>query len=188
MGPVQRFLKKYQKNVFHLLLEEYLGFLTRSLPGIEGMIVRRGIYRLLCKKLGKSSLIYAGAYLTHAYGIEIGDKFSINSGALIDGRGRIKIGNGVMVGPNSVIVSSRHQFEKTDIPMTSLDHIMQPVAIDDDVWIGALAFVKGGVRIGKGAVISAGTAVLADVPEYAIVTGVPAIITGYRKDKLGKDN
>lgn len=182
MGPIQRFLKKYQKNILHLMLEEYLGFLTRSLPGIEGMIIRRCIYRSLCKKMGKSSLIYAGVYLTHTYGIEIGDKFSINSGALIDGRGGVTIGNGVMIGPNSVIVSSRHQFERTDALMTSLDHVMQPIIIEDDVWIGAIAFVKGGVRIGKGAVISAGASVIKDVPDYSIVSGFPAEITGSRKN------
>lgn len=181
MGPFERFSKKYKGKLLHLWAEEYLGFVTRSLPGAEGIIIRRLVYRSLCKSLGKSSLIYAGVYLTHTYGLEIGKNFSINSGALVDARGGIKIGDYVMVGPQTVIVSSRHQFGDANVPMTSLDHIMQPVVIEDDVWIGALTFIKGGIRIGRGSIISAGASVVDDISEYSIVSGVPAKITGYRK-------
>ena len=165
------------------MLEEYVGFITRSLPGIEGMIIRRLVYHYLCKKLGKSALIYQGVYLTHTYGIEIGNYFSINTGALIDGRGGITIGDCVMIGPNTVIVSSSHQFDEVNVPMTSVDHIMQPLIIEDDVWIGANTFIKGGSKIGKGAVLAAGAVVIRDVPEYKIVGGVPAKIIGDRKDR-----
>ena len=181
MGPFERFSKKYKGKLLHLWVEEYLGFVTRSLPGAEGILIRRLVYRSLLKSFGKSSLIYAGVYLTHTYGIEIGNNFSINSGALVDGRGGIKIGNHVMVGPYSVIVSSRHQFEQTDVPMTALDHVMQPVIIEDDVWIGTQAFIKGGITIGRGSVVSAGAKVISDVPDFAVVAGVPANVTGSRK-------
>jgi len=181
MGPFERFSKKYKGRLLHLWMEEYLGFITRSLPGPEGVFTRRLVYRRLCKKLGTSSLIYSGVYLTHTYSLEIGNNFSINSGALVDARGGIKIGNHVMVGPHSVIVSSRHQFEQTDVPMTSLDHVMQPVVIGDDVWIGAQAFIKGGITIGKGSVVSAGAKVMDDVQEYSIVAGIPAQIVANRK-------
>ena len=188
MKPVKRFLKKYKGNIIHLLLEEYLGFITRSLPGIEGMLIRKLVYHCLCKKLGKSALIYSGVYLTHTYGIEIGNYFSINTGALIDGRGGITIGDSVMIGPNAVIVSSSHQFDKVNVPMTSLDHIMQPLIIENDVWIGANTFVKGGLKIGKGAILAAGAVVEKDVPEYKIVGGVPAKIIGDRRDRFKIEN
>lgn len=48
------------------------------------------------------------------------------------------------------------------------------IAIGNDVWIGARVFVRDGVRIGHGAIIAAGAFVVADVPDYAIVGGVPA--------------
>jgi acetyltransferase-like isoleucine patch superfamily enzyme len=65
--------------------------------------------------------------------------------------------------------------------MTSLDHILKPVVIEDDVWIGAHVFIRGGVRIGKGAVIAAGAVVVEDVMEYQIVGGVPAKVIGDRE-------
>ena len=48
------------------------------------------------------------------------------------------------------------------------------VEIGSDVWIGARAIILGGVRIGHGAMIAAGSVVTKDVDDYAIVGGVPA--------------
>jgi acetyltransferase-like isoleucine patch superfamily enzyme len=53
--------------------------------------------------------------------------------------------------------------------------------VEDDVWVGHNAIVLPGCsRIGRGAVIGAGTIVRADVPPYAIVAGVPGKIVRYR--------
>ena len=46
--------------------------------------------------------------------------------------------------------------------------------VGDDVLIGANAVVLEGVEIGKNAVIAAGAVVVKDVPENAVVAGVPA--------------
>ena len=182
MGPIERFIKKYRGNLFHLVLEEYAGFFTRNLPSIEGIMIRKIIYRALCKGLGKDALIYPGVYLTHTYGLEIGERFSVNSGAVLDGRGGIKIGDSVMVGPHAVLVSSAHQHRNIDTPMSSRDHTMQPLVIGDDVWIGANAFIKGGITISRGVVIAAGSSVLNDIGEYKIAGGTPARVIGDRRD------
>jgi maltose O-acetyltransferase len=175
---VERFIKKYKNNLIHLLLEEYAGFFVRHLPSIEGIVIRRMIYRSLFKKLGKNALIFGGVYLTHTYGIEAGDQFSISSGAVLDGRGGIRIGNSVMIGSHAVLVSSSHPYRNIDVPMRSCDHIMQPLTIQDDVWIGANVFIKGGINIGCRVVIGAGSIVIKDVPDNKIVGGVPARIIG----------
>lgn len=52
--------------------------------------------------------------------------------------------------------------------------------IGHDVWIGVSVLIKGGVKIGNGAVIAMGSVVTKDVPPYAIVAGVPAKIIKYR--------
>ncbi|MDP3684894.1 MAG: DapH/DapD/GlmU-related protein, partial [Ignavibacteria bacterium] len=49
-----------------------------------------------------------------------------------------------------------------------------PVVVEDDVLIGANAVVLEGVRIGKGAVIAAGSVVVKDVEPYCVMAGVPA--------------
>lgn len=54
------------------------------------------------------------------------------------------------------------------------------IIVEDDVWIGYGTTVMSGVKIGKGAVVAAGTVVTKDIPAYAIVGGVPARIIKYR--------
>ena len=55
-------------------------------------------------------------------------------------------------------------------------------SIGNDVWVGAGALIKDGVRVGDGAVIAAGAVVIRDVEPYAIVGGVPASTIRYRFD------
>lgn len=62
------------------------------------------------------------------------------------------------------------------------------VTIKNDVWIGANSVIMPGLTIGNGAIIGAGAVVTKDVPDYAIVAGVPAKIIKYRfsKDMIGR--
>jgi len=178
---IQRFMQKYKGHLFHLWCEETLGWIVRSLPGLFGMVLRWGLYRLLFAELKSFCTIYPGVYFTHTYGLKVGRGFSPNSGALIDARGGIDIGDHVMVGPYAVIASSNHAHHQTDAPIASVDHVMAPVKIGNDVWIGAHAVVTGGVTIGNGVVVSAGAVVTKDVADYQIVGGVPARVIGLRK-------
>lgn len=54
------------------------------------------------------------------------------------------------------------------------------VSVGNDVWIGIRTMVMGGVTIGDGAVIGAGSIVTKDIPPYAVVAGVPAKVIRYR--------
>jgi acetyltransferase-like isoleucine patch superfamily enzyme len=54
------------------------------------------------------------------------------------------------------------------------------VKIGSDVWIGARVIILGGIKIGDGAILAAGSVVTQDVPPYAIVGGVPAKIIRMR--------
>ena len=68
----------------------------------------------------------------------------------------------------------RKRFSKHDLPPS------KRTIIGNDVWIGSRVTVKGGVKIGDGAIIAAGAVVTKDVPSYAIVGGVPATIIRFR--------
>ena len=179
-SPLARFRKRYAGRLVHIWLEEHAGFWIRNLPSLGGMMIRYLCYRLLFKSLKSFALVYPGVYFTHTYGISVGRRFSINSGAVIDGRGGITIGDNVMIGPHAAIYSSGHDMSQPDLPMAGCDHVMSPVVIEDDVWIGAHVCIPGGVRIGRGAVVAAGAVVAKDVEPRTIVGGVPARVIGQR--------
>ena len=175
------FYATYKSHLIHLELEEYLGWLTRSLPGMLGVSLRHLVYKLLLKHTGGFLLIYPGVYIYHSYAIEVGKAVSINTGAILDGRGGISIGDYVMIGPNVCIASSNHNYKDRTAPVPLQGHILQPVRIEDEAWIGANATILGGVTLGKGAVVAAGAVVVKDVPENSIVGGVPAKKIGHRE-------
>ena len=108
--------------------------------------------------------------------IHIGSHFSGNVNVLIDASdgGEIIIGNDVLVGPNSVIRASNHNYKRTDIPIREQGHSGGTIVIENDVWLGANVKVTPDVVIHKGAVIAAGAVVTHDVEPYEIVGGVPA--------------
>lgn len=64
--------------------------------------------------------------------------------------------------------------------VTKREQHYQKVIIENDVWIGANSVIMPGVKIGNGAIIGANAVVTKDVPDYAIVGGVPAKIIKYR--------
>lgn len=57
------------------------------------------------------------------------------------------------------------------------------IVIGNDVWIGSEVKLIAGIKIGDGSIVAAGAVVTSDVPDYAIVGGVPAHIIRYRFDK-----
>jgi acetyltransferase-like isoleucine patch superfamily enzyme len=183
LHPVIRFIRRYGSRLLHLWIEEFFGWIIRSLPGLTGMVLRWLFYRLMFKRIDSFCFIYPGVYIVHSYGLSVGKSFSINSGAMIDGRGGVNIGNYVMIGPNAVIVSSNHEMYNLDKPMTCHNHALNPVTIGNDVWIGANTVINAGVVIGNGAVISSGSVVTKNVQDYQIVGGVPARLIGDRLHK-----
>lgn len=61
---------------------------------------------------------------------------------------------------------------RSENPVFSRD--LGHVQIEHDVWIGGYCVLKGGIRIGTGSVIAAGSVVVKDVPPYTIMGGNPA--------------
>ena len=114
-------------------------------------------------------------------GVTLGDRSGIGINASIGEQ--THIGSDVMMGPDCVIYTRNHRFDRLDIPMREQGYgPVEPVEIGDDCWIGGRVTILPGVHVGNGAVIAAGAVVTKDVPPYAVVGGVPARIIYNRKD------
>lgn len=148
------------------------------------------VSKMKCSSLesvGRNVRIGIGAQAIHWHNICIKDNVSIGRNNLfLCSRAKIYIGDHVMFGPNVTVITGHH---RTDLigryMITVTDAEKRPeddqeVVFKGDNWIGANATVLQGVTIGRGAVIAAGAVVAKDVPDYAVVGGVPAKLIKYR--------
>lgn len=132
-------------------------------------------------RIGNRCAIAAEAFLHGP--ITLGDDVSINARATLDGGAQgIIIGSGTRIASGAALYAFNHGMAP--------DHLIrdQPVAskgiwVGADVWIGALAGITDGARIGDHAVVAMGAVVTGDVAAWAIVAGVPARVIGDRRDR-----
>jgi len=112
----------------------------------------------------------------------LGDNVNFN-GMNIEGRGKVKIGDNFHSGPGCLMISQIHNYDNgSEIPYDNT-YIKKSILIEDNVWLGSRVIVLGGVKIGEGAIIQAGSVVVHDIPKYAIAGGHPAKVFKYRDIK-----
>jgi acetyltransferase-like isoleucine patch superfamily enzyme len=92
----------------------------------------------------------------------------------------IRVGDQVLIGPYTVVVSYDHGFADPSRPIREQECQGGRVTIDDDVWIGAHCIITCNVTIGRGSVIGAGSVVTHDIPPGSIAHGSPARVVGHR--------
>lgn len=102
------------------------------------------------------------------------------------------IGPSVQIGlarhPSRIFVSTYPAFysdQNTGCPLSFrkdkiFDDSVPKTTIGSDVWVGSNVIIPGGIKIGTGAIVAAGTVVTKDVPPYAVVGGNPAKVVRYR--------
>ncbi len=88
--------------------------------------------------------------------------------------GPITIGNNVMTAQHVAFSGLNHGFEDITLPPSLQPISTSQIIIEDDVWIGANAVIVAGIKIGKHAVIGAGSVVTKDVPAFSVAVGNPA--------------
>ena len=108
----------------------------------------------------------------------IGDHCNFN-GMRVMGGGTVTFGDYFHSGVECMIISQNHNYEGEMIPYDE-KVVYKNVEIGECVWFGSRVTVTGGVKIGEGAIIAAGSLVCKDVPPLAIVGGNPATVIKYR--------
>lgn len=112
--------------------------------------------------------------------LEIGARVVFGHHVTLGIRDRMVIGADTMIADFVSIRDHDHAFDDPGTPVREQGMRTAPVTIGADVWLGSKATVLRGVTIGDRAVVGAGAVVTRDVPEGAVVVGVPARVVGYR--------
>ena len=104
--------------------------------------------------------------------LEIGERTLVHYGGSIAAAESVRIGARCLIGTHAIIMDNDfHRIEperRYEFPES------RPIVIEDNVWIGARVIVLGGVTIGEGSCIGAGSLVIEDIPPRSLAVGVPA--------------
>ena len=134
--------------------------------------------------IGRNSIIECTGVLRElGEKCEIGENVGIAANAFIAVRGSLKIGKNTIFGPGVSIHTENHNFQNLEIPIKLQGATRRGVIIGEDCWIGSKVVILDGVNIGNHVIVAAGAVVNKDVPDYAIVGGVPAKIIKMRKEE-----
>ena len=180
-GSVRRYA---QFTWRHWLRRQRLAWSLRSIG--EGAYVERNVEFLRHPErvtLGANVIVKEGVRVcptNPGAEVSIGDWTTVGYHTFVFASLSITIGRDCLIAPFCYLVDSNHGFKKGTLireqPMSA-----SPIVIEDDVWLGVGVTVLKGVRVGRGAVIGAGAVVSADVPAYAILSGQPGAVTGFRE-------
>jgi acetyltransferase-like isoleucine patch superfamily enzyme len=174
----------------------------RSEEGPFESQLRRVIFRAMCQTAGHALQVSPEVVVKHPETMEVGNAVFIGAQTMIQGRydGTCRIGNHVWIGPHAYIdardliledyvgwgpgakvLGSSHTGEPVDAPIIATELNIKPVVIGYGADIGTNATILPGVHVGAHSIVGAGAVVTTDVPEYAIVAGVPARVIRHRR-------
>ena len=170
--------KKAVNRVINWWLDFELSLIHLVSLHVPFYFLRKIVFQLSGVKIGRGTTIHMGCKFFNPKGVTIGQDTKVGDNAFLDGRAPLKIGDHVDIASSVMIYNSEHNLESEDFHASE-----EAVEIADYVFVGPRVIIFPGVKIGKGAVIAAGAVVAKNVPDFAIVGGVPAKIIGERPNK-----
>lgn len=129
--------------------------------------------QILGRPLPTRITIFPPFYTDHGLHLHLAERVFINQGCTFLDYAGIRLGEGVMVGPNATFITVGHP---VDPEARRLSITAAPIDVAENVWIGAGATILPGVSIGRDAVVAAGAVVADDVPAASLVTGAKATV------------
>lgn len=132
--------------------------------------VRSYLRQITGSDIDESVRVFPPFNINYGKSTTFGKGSFVNFGCTFLALGGITIGEGVFIAPHCVLATEYHPED----PETRHTLLTMPIVVKKNAWIGASATILAGVTIGENAIVAAGAVVTKDVPDKAVVGGVPA--------------
>ncbi len=109
------------------------------------------------------------------------DNVNIGFNSMIFSASRVTVERDTLLAAYCYLVGGTHNYENPDVPVLEQGRQSTGILMKAGGWLGAHATVLDGVTIGKHVVISAGSVVHKNIPDYATAGGAPVMILQRRK-------
>ena len=132
---------------------------------------RKEILQKLLGKCTDLTFIEPSFRCDYGFNIFIHGLAVINYNCVILDTSPVNLGENIFIAPGVCIACAGHSIDPTQ--RAEGISTSKPSVIERDVWIGANAVICGGVTIGQGSVIGAGSVVNKDIPPMSVAAGTP---------------
>ncbi len=130
---------------------------------------RRFLLRMFGAKMGKATIVYPSVRIWAPWNLEMADYACLAFDVECYCIDKVKLGRRATVSQYSMLCTASHDLTSAETPL-----VTGPIAMGDDSWVFAKAFVGPGVTMGPGAVAAACSVVVKDVEDWTVVAGNPA--------------
>lgn len=168
---VGRVYNDFAPDLFDRRVEAKKLFRAYNQTGDDEVEKRQELMRRLFKSVGERVWIEPDFRCEFGKNITLGDDVYINFGCVILDCGQVRIGNGVLIGPDVGLYSGNHAVDAKERAAGGL--IPKDIRIGNRVWLGGHVTVVPGVSIGDDTVVGAGSVVTHDLPAGVIAAGNP---------------
>ena len=139
-------------------------------------VLKRVILRLFGAKIGKGVVIKPDVQIKYPWNLIVGDWSWIGEKVWIDNLGLVTIGSHCCLSQGSMLLCGNHNYKSE-----SFDLIVQPIHLENGVWIGAKALVNPGVICRSHSVAGSGSVISVEMEAYQVYSGNPARIVRQRR-------
>jgi maltose O-acetyltransferase len=156
------------------MLRHLLNLLLWILPPSRLFTIRRFCLKLSQVQVSKNVSVCGRGWVYGRGLLSIGSNSWLSPGVIFYTHleAPIVIGSSCDIGPAVEFITGGHIIGTSS--RRAGQGTAKPIVINDGCWIGAGSLILGGVNIGPGAVVAAGSIVICDVPANVLVAGVPA--------------
>ena len=158
------------------MIRHLLNLLLWILPPSRFFKFRRCCLKFSQVNIGKNVSVCGRGWIYGRGSLSIGSDSWLSPGVIFYSHleAPITIGSNCDIGPAVEFVTGGHVIGTSS--RRAGEGTAKPIVINDGCWIGAGSRILGGVNIGSGSVVAAGSVVICDVPANVLVAGVPAVV------------